>query len=169
MAPRTRKPGEQLPQCWLLLPDEPDDHLGPAACRLDRAWVREVGGRELLVERQMRKIVSAKPQRKALAADLRIRQVVQFVGEAARFGLGRTNDRTEARQDQHVFGTAADLGDQGLQVGIERLRRRFLQMRGKYRLGVAAANCRPVSDEPACTNTGRPCGERGKFRGPATL
>ena len=31
-----------------------------------------------------------------------------------------------------------------------------------------AANWRPVSDDPACTNTGRPCGPRGTFNGPVT-
>ena len=53
-----------------------------------------------------------------------------------RLGLGRGDHRAEARQDQHLLGRAALGRHQRLQVGVERLRRRLLHMRGEHRLGV---------------------------------
>ena len=54
---------EQLPQCRTLLSDKSHDHLGTAAGCLVGAWVGEILGRQVLVQRQMREVVSAEPQR----------------------------------------------------------------------------------------------------------
>ena len=104
MSARTGKLGEKLPERRLLLGDKRNDGFGSAAGRLVLAGVGKIGRRQRLVQRQMRKIKSAKPLRQAIAADFGIGKFVEFGGIALGLGLRGADDGAEPRQDQNMPG-----------------------------------------------------------------
>src|SRR5580704_7809978 len=77
---------EQLPQCRPVSPHQVQDHLGPAACRLDQAGVREILRPEWAVQWQVLETMPAEPAGEALAPNPRIAQIVDLARQALRLG-----------------------------------------------------------------------------------
>ena len=127
---------EQLPQRRPLAPHQAQDDLRSAACRLHGRRRRKVFRRERPVEREMREVVAAEARREPLASNLVIGEVVYFPCQPLRLRLSRADHGAQPRQDQHLPGRASLGRDQTFEVGIECLRGRFFQVRGKNSLGM---------------------------------
>ena len=112
MSSRTGELGEQLPQGRSLSHYERNDGFGSAAGSLVLAGVGEIGRRQRLIERQIRKIMSAKTLRQAMAADFGIGKFVELLGVA--LGL-----------------------DQLLEIRVEGSRGCLFEMRGEHRFRMA--------------------------------
>jgi hypothetical protein len=67
-----------------------------------------------------------------------------------------------------LLGVAPVPGQACLEVAVEGARLGQGLLRGEHHLGGARRQFAAGSEEPACTSTGRPCGERGRFSGPRT-
>src|SRR5262249_44239917 len=129
--------GEQPSQRRSLSCHKRNNGFGSAARSLVLAGVREIGHRQRSIQRQVRKIISAKTLRQSMAANFGIGKFVELFGVTLSLRLCGADDRAESRQDENLPGVAALGLDQPLEVRVEGSRGCFLEMRGEYRFRMA--------------------------------
>src|SRR3984957_410637 len=113
---------------------ELDGRLEEPPGALDGAGVGELAVGDLLVKREIRRVQPEAPGQ-ALQLAVQVDQRVKLVLAGPCLGLGGTDDRVQARQDDQVVGIAAVAGCPGPHVVVELARSRMGGLRGEDDVG----------------------------------